>query len=827
LARTTIDYGIDLGTTNSCVAVLKGTETEIIKINGRYDLTPSAVWIDGKGRLYVGQNAKDRLVSDAKNAYSEFKLHMGTAHTVNFEAANRIMRPEELSAEVLKCLRAGVEKEKKENINAAVITVPAEFDLPENEATRKAAQLAGFSVTPLVLEPVAAALAYGFQSDSDRVFWLVYDMGGGTFDAAIINMRDGDIRIVNHGGVKHLGGKQIDWDIVNQILVPEITGKYSLANFEIGNKRWETAFAKLKEAAEEAKIQLSWDDSYQIMIDSLCKDDSGNVVSFEYEIERGQIETLVEPYVERSINICKKVMEEKRLDAGNIEKILLVGGPSHIPILRDMLSNRLEIPLEFGIDPLTVVARGAAVFAGTQRVGESFSPGTPAAGKYQIQLQYEPVGSDPEPQIGGRVIAESLAGLTIEFVELKSQWRSGKINLTPNGAFMTNLRAEKGRMNEFVIELRDSAGNSLDTVPDRITYIIGITPTNAILTHSVGVAQSNNEMDVFIGKGTALPAKSPRKVHYTTTRVQRGDSSTFLRIPVVEGGNLKRADRNRRIGNLEITGDKIKRDIPVGSEVEIIIEIDESRQTRAEAYIPVIDDILNISFVDDKKLPALDQLQKEIEQEKARLEKVSAQSKDLDSDKSEVILQRIRCEQTVQQMDKAITAARAGDQNAAHECRDLIHDLQTSIDEVEDNFEWPNLIEKAREEIEETRKILDEYGNSGERKQFEALENEVEKFIAAGDPDLLRRKVDELSRLKIRVLTGQIGFWIGYLQYLTERKSHMSDPVLAEHLFSQGARAINNNDPDELKRCVLRLIELLPKEEQEEAKGFGGTTISR
>ncbi len=192
MIRTTIDFGIDLGTTNSEIAVLRGTIADIIKNNLDNDITPSAVFIDKRGQMQVGQRAKNRLEdqSAADDVYIEVKRLMGSDHIYKFKTSGRTMRPEEVSAEILKSLRGDVQQRLGEDIEAAVITVPAAFEQKQCAATKKAGELAGFIQCPLLQEPVAAALAYGFQADVTKEFWLIYDFGGGTFDAAIMKAED-------------------------------------------------------------------------------------------------------------------------------------------------------------------------------------------------------------------------------------------------------------------------------------------------------------------------------------------------------------------------------------------------------------------------------------------------------------------------------------------------------------------------------------------------------------------------------------------------------------------------------------------------------------
>ncbi|MGH6952235.1 MAG: Hsp70 family protein, partial [Vitreimonas sp.] len=472
--------------------------------------------------------------------------------------------------------------------------MPAAFELPQCEATRRAAQQAGLASSPLLQEPAAAALAYGFQSESEKVFWLVYDFGGGTFDAAVVQVRDGAITVINHAGDNQLGGKLIDWEIVERLLIPAARGQARLTDFRRGNPKWASAIAKLKYHAEQAKIRVSRGEATEIVIDFLCHNDGGAPVSFEYEMKRADVERLAEPYIFRSINICRRALAEKRLGAGVIEKALLVGGPTLMPYLRERLADPREglgIPLEFGVDPMTVVARGAAIFAGTQRL-EGVAPAL-SAGQYAVELEYSPVGEDPEPLVGGRARpagAESLEGFTIEFVnaEARPPWRSGKIGLSPDGAFMTSLWAEKGRANHFLIELCDAAGVRRQSAPDRLSYTVGVVFTAPPLTHSVGVALADNEMEWLLLKGTPLPARRRAELR-TAVELRRGQAGHALRIPVMEGRN-QRADRNQHIGSLEVAADNIERDLPVGSEVEVTIEIDQSRLVRARAYIPLLDE---------------------------------------------------------------------------------------------------------------------------------------------------------------------------------------------------------------------------------------------
>lgn len=827
MSRATIDFGIDLGTTNSSIAVLKGIDTEVFKNNEGQEYTPSAVWIDKKGSIRVGRRAKEHFDGDPENIAVEFKGQMGTSNIFKFKASEREMKPEDLSAEVLKSLRGDVQQRTGEDITAAVITVPAAFDLPQCDATKKAAQLAGFTCSPLLQEPIAAALVYGFQSQSDRVFWLVYDFGGGTFDAAIINVRDGVIQVVNHGGDNQLGGKLIDWEIVDQLLAPALKKEYELKDFNRSNKKWRSTFAKLKKYAEEAKITLSRDNSTTITIDPLCQDEKGKWISFEYELSSSAIEPLIEPFVERSVNICKNVISEKHLGTGDIEKIILVGGPTLTPIFRELLYKRLEIALEYSVDPLTIVARGAAIFAGTQQLSKIISQPVSKT-KYSLIPEYKSIDTDPEPMVGGRVIApegKTTTGFCIEFIESKSQWRSGKIPLMANGAFKTNLSAEKNRPNEFLIELSDSTGKILEITPDRITYTMGISISSPPLTHSVGVALANNEMQVFISKGTSLKARCC-KFHRTTIDIKKGQSGTILRIPFVEGENTKRADRNKLIGYLEIPGDKVKSDVPVGSEVEITLVIDESRLCQTKAYIPILDEEYPKILDLNKITPGVKELSSEVEKEKERLKKVTSEANQNGEKEALAIIEDIQRENMIHDIDSALAAAKGGDTDASDRCYSRLLDLKKAIDKIEDILEWPIFVKEAQKIVNTARDTVKKYGKSDHRSLLKSLESDINLAIEKHDQDLLQHKINEVSALNVEILFEQPETWVGYFYYLATQKLKMNDQAVADQLIEQGNRAIINNDVETLKSSVRQLINLLPPVEQQKAReGYRGGTM--
>ncbi len=831
MGRSTIDFGIDLGTTNSEIAVLAGTTTRIIKTNENNEYTPSAVSFDKKGRLQVGEIARKQQISPDETERSDvrlkFKLEMGYPEPVKaFKVNGKQMTPEELSAEVLKTLRADAQREYEE-ITAAAISVPAAFEIPQCSATDRAAKLAGLSFSPLIQEPVAAALAYGFQTTSDRVFWMVYDLGGGTFDAAIMQVRDEQIQVVNHGGNNKLGGGLIDWEIVNQLLVPLVAREYNLS---ADDRRWKDVLPILKYHAEGAKISLSRKDETDIEIENLRVKD-GASTPFECELKRSDIERLAEPFIERSINLCKTVLEEASLSSSDIEKLILVGGSTKTPLLPDMLTKKLGIPLELRLDPLTVVAQGAAIFGGTQIIPEVSRRYLPlSTGQLKLELDFKPIGDEVEPSVGGRVVAlegQSLQGFTIEFVTSKTAWRSGKIEVGLNGTFISTVHAERDCRNEFLIELRDASGNLYKTEPDRFTYTIGITVSAQLLVNNIGIALADNQMLTFFEKNTPLPAKRRKTDLRTMLLVKSGDSGTLLRIPVVEGNNT-RADRNHPIGFLEVTGDNIRRDIPVGSPIEVTMAIDESRKPRVIAYVPILDEefewVFNAKYeeINEKDVTDL------VEKAKTRLEEIRNKNQQIVSTSADDILQQIETEHLVDEIDPSVDVIRQNDRESLDRRHRRRIDLDVKLDKIEELIAWPALVSEVETTIQEGRQLVQDYGDSQDNDDFSRLEEDARKAVASNNQDSLQQKVRNLSQLVMQVLMKQPGFWVAHFERLTgEYKDNMRDQAEAERLIAEGYRAINNEDVEGLRATVRKLYGLLPESIAEEVRGYRSTVMKQ
>ncbi len=829
MQRTTIDFGIDLGTTNSTIAVIDDIDAKVIPNKGGSGITPSAVWMDKRGSVHVGQEAKLRaLVEDQENADLEFKLRMGQGAGGKklFARSGREMLPEELSAEVLKSLKMDVQSSMGEEVRAAVITVPAAFENPQTNATQRAAELAGFGRSPLLLEPVAASLAYGFQSESDNVYWFVYDFGGGTFDAAVMRIRDGLIQVVNHDGNNFLGGKLLDWDIVTKRLIPAITGQFNLPDFRRGNPQWKGAIGKMKFHAEQAKIEVCRSRApHEIWIEGLCEDADGKPVDFAYTLTPQDVEEVSKPFIEKSLDLCRKTLKQTGLSGPNLERILMVGGTTLNPWVREAVQAELGSRVEYGIDPVTVVARGAAIFASTQPLQADKKRAVPV-GTWRIEIEHKPVGNIADPDIGGRVVApeeQKVEGFTVEFIDSKTQWRSGRIVLGAEGVFMTQLYAEKQRRHEYLIELCDATGTRIPTSPDRVTYTLGVIPEeNPPAAMTIGVGQANGKTKIYVKKGEKLPVRKSMD-HITTVPIRAGNAEDELRIPLLEGEH-ERAERNHSIGVMTILGTDIRRDLPAGSQIEITLIMDVSGQVRLQAYINLLDEDRDMTFDSESSRKNLAELRKEAQEQKKRLQSLREKAEKTGALKAKAALLRIEEQQLVSQVDSLAEAAES-DADAKQHLDRLLREFAAALDDVEGAVEWPNFLAKAEESKSDTEGVVEKHGEAGDRSRLRSLKQDLQHAIDAGDIELLRRCIEELDQLYFVVLNRQPGYHVGRFNSFVERAQSMRDTAQAEQIIAQGRRAINNNDVDALKAANRQLLSLLPKAAQDEEKhaNHGGT----
>lgn len=820
MRRTTIDFGIDLGTTNSSIAVADGQGAKIIPNKLGAGITSSAVWIDKRGNLHVGEEAKRRaLDDDPYNAAVEFKLRMGMSGDgieKHFVASDRLFSPETLSAEVLKSLRTDVRATMGEDVQAAVITVPAAFEQPATAATQSAAILAGITRCPLLLEPVAAALAYGFQSERENVYWLVYDFGGGTFDAAVMRLRDGLIHVENHDGDNQLGGKLLDWDIVTERLLPVALDQFDLPDFRRGNPRWESAFGRLKLIAERGKIDVCRTRAaVEIAFDNWCTDGRGRSIDFACTLTPDDIASLSRPYVRRTLNLCRKTLRGAGLEASAIERILMVGGSTLNPWIREAVQSELGGPVDHSIDPVTVVARGAAIFASTVELKASkdvvvVPGGDRAADTWLVQTEHNPVGNQQDPDIGGRIIAPAgrdPTGFTLEFVDVGTKWRSGRLTLGASGVFLTQLYAVTTGRHTYEVVLCDPAGTPVTTEPRLLAYTYMLNLPNAQpASQTIGVGLSNGNVAVYVKKGDSLPFAKAMD-HITTKTLRAGRRDDVLRIPLLEGEYM-RAVRNHGIGAIEITGADLERDLPAGSIVEVSVKMDESQQIRVHAFVRVFEIDFDVVFTPVSERQSLERLMREAADLRERLTTAREEAERIGIPATIEVLRRIDEEDLLETIRK-LTEAAANDPDSLGMLDRRLRELAALIDLLEDALRFPKLLDRARGVRADAEKVVEENGRESDRQLLKSLEVDFQKALELQNADMLRRNIQEYEALWWMVRDRDPAVHLARFDYCLARRDELTDPILAERLIEQGQRAARSNDIDTLKYVNKQLVPLL------------------
>lgn len=346
--------GIDLGTTNSCVAVMEGGEAVVIPNPEGARTTPSVVGFKKDGERIVGETAKRQAITNPDRTIISIKRHMGTNHKEKIDDNN--YTPQEISAMILQKLKADAEAYLGQPVTQAVITVPAYFNDSQRQATKDAGQIAGLEVLRIVNEPTAAALAYGLEKDGDETI-LVYDLGGGTFDVSILELGDGTFQVLATSGDNHLGGDDFDQKIIDW-LVAEFKKEQG-----VDLSKDKAAVQRLKDAAEKAKKELSGVLTTSISLPFITMVD-GVPQHLELNLTRAKFEELTADLVERTMGPTRQALSDSGLSIGEINKVVLVGGSTRIPAVQEAIKKLLGKEPHKGVNPDEVVALGAAIQAG-------------------------------------------------------------------------------------------------------------------------------------------------------------------------------------------------------------------------------------------------------------------------------------------------------------------------------------------------------------------------------------------------------------------------------------------------------------------------------
>lgn len=802
----TINYGIDLGTSNSCIAYAKEGKSELFKSEDGRDFIPSAVMFRD-GAFLVGEKVYRQYPRQHDRAAIRFKRAMGTNQTITLEGL-KPQRPEDLAAQVLIELKR-LASLRGHEVEHAVICTPAKFDAAQVDATNEAARLAGIHDPVLISEPMAASYGYGVTTEKQGT-WLVYDLGAGTFDAVVVQVRDGKMSILDIEGANRLGGSDMDRIIWEELVLPEIARQEKIT---IEHPALRAIAAGGSFAVEESKkllseVEQSSVESSQIIWGKFKLIINGEELENVIKLSRSAVEGKVEPLVDRTLAICRSLLVKHK----QVSEVLLIGGPTKMPIVRRKLLD-LGLPLNFSVDPMTAVATGAALYAGTVPVpqGKAINvpfPATAAPGQIALQLDYNPTTSDTEEPVLLRCV-DPRAGFA-EVTSASRNWTSGRIPLNAGGHVLT-VPIEQ-TTNTFVVRAFTATGSALNCEPAEFCIRKGVDveapPLPASLWLEVEDERGENKVraEMVIAKGTPLPATATKRVRTTKELVRGGSNAVSLKLYEGESKVLR---ANVLIRWLPLNGDSIPRKLPAGTEIEVRVKVDASRRVIAEAYIPAADESYDLPKCGERR-DVTNPHQLEYRR-LALARQVEALEEDSSNPDVKVKLELCRRQLWSEDILKTIRAAKSGDRDAA----DAHERVDEALREVEERLVL--LTEKEQEHIlpNEWRKVCrranhalaTEWATVQDREHCTAIQERGDSSLQRTRWGALQEASREMGQLVFNIEQRDPEFWRAIADELDDEPECYTNPEEARIALARLARP---RSLDELKADVVRLVKLLP-----------------
>jgi len=806
MARLKIDFGIDLGTTNSAIAVMDEGKVKMHRTDTQRDTMPSCVMVTKKGFL-VGDKAFAQLSKDKKksssdpdfvsNIFIEFKRTMG--NSVKYKTDEKIgveLSSEELSAEVLKTLKSYVDDE---SVKSAIITIPAAFEMNQINATKKAAELAGIEYVELVQEPYAAAIAYGVESANKNGFWLVFDFGGGTFDSALVKVSDGIIKVVDTEGDNFLGGKNLDEAIVDNIFIPYLKERFAIDSI-IENQEKFTAFKEMwKPLAEDAKNQLSYKEEYPILTnlyDEYGEDDEGEEFEIDLTISREQLKEVIEPFVQKAIDYCKVLLKRNNLDGNSLGELILVGGPTLSPIVREMLEAQIKKP-NTSVDPMTVVAKGAAIYAST--INSAVENENADASKVQLHIDYDSMVASDETF----VTVKTKDADRIVFAEIArgdDAFKSEKVELNNIGEVI-ELHIKSGERNFFTVLLYDEKGNKLECEPNKFSIQPDMVVEGATLTHAICIEvydKKTKRKVLKAVKGLEKEKRLPASGVFNglTTRKQiRPGMDDFIDIPIYQGIPDTKAINNNHVTTVRVTGDDVPSLLAEGSTADLTLNFSKGSDFTGK-----------INFIDiDFEMPLeINSNESEVTKEwiAEQIKETENSLRNIDSPRSSEFEEKLNKVKNI--FDSKNTEA------GRLETRSELQKVAREIEQVEKLNEWPNLEETLKEEFYRLEKANNDLGNEKTTQLVNQFRSQLDEVIRAKDVKLGNVLLEEISGFFVQLtLIYQL---VGFIRQHNDNFNsyNWKDSGRARTLLNKGLQVISENPTtDELHPIVIAVIDCM------------------
>ncbi len=828
--ENTINFGIDLGTTNSAIA--KFIKGEVIIFSNPQDYgrntLPSVVSYK-KDKIIIGNKAKEFLEKDPKSVVGVFKRKMGTAESFKIKSINESKTPIELSAQVLKELKTFVNT--GDTLDAVVVTIPASFDTIQSNATKEAGIQAGFKQVVLLQEPIAASLAYANMKKEREMKdgqWLVYDLGGGTFDVALIQIKDGEMKVLDHEGDNFLGGADFDQMIIEKFVIPKICEEYNFTNLEDEMKsasgKFNAKYYVLLRRAEEAKITLSSKTSAEIVVDGF-EDEDGNEIDMEITITRSEFNDLIKSNIDGTIEMIKQILTRNSLKPSDLQFNLMVGGSTYIPYVRSRVEEVLQIPVNCEIDPTTAVAVGAAYYAAT-KPKELEKSAEKKQTSISIKTSYNKASKEKDELFSARVKGKT-DGLSYRITRQDGGFDSGLKKLTER--ISEDLPLVDGAFNFFSFVVYDSENNIIETdiEPIGINSGFGISgqpiPEDICLEVDDYDNPGKTRLKPIFFKNSILPLRSQAISFPLNKGLIKGNDDDFIYINVLEGSHLALPEANKGIGFMEIRGTQIKRDIAKGSDIEITISISESRDITISVYLNMADQEFKQTFNPKERHTPVEFLKEQVEELSEKLDLEIEEATEKEDFETAGVLSKLKKEmESVSDETEGLTSDDVTDKR--YQLEDKKRKIAQEIDSATKNKRIQQVKAHYFETKDECEKMLDENGNDNERKTFNDIVAQESAFFATNSPLKIQEKSDELHSIISRIRWRTPDFLVGIFKWCRDNQTRMNDQVQAKSLVDAGAFAIESRNWERLAEINSGLLNLLPRGAEKEATtriGFG------
>lgn len=816
-----INFGIDLGTTNSLIAKFEKGQVEVFKNpNGFKESLPSVVAFRND-RILVGDQARTYAEKDPKGVASRFKRKMGTTETIKLTGGSKT--PVELSAFVLKELKNFVHS--GERVESAVITIPASFDTVQSNATKEAGLAAGFKQVLLLQEPIAASLAYANKEkglDLRNSQWMVYDLGGGTFDVALVKIVEGELTVVDHEGDNYLGGSDFDASLVEKVIVPEICrrGTFTdlLTQMKSEKGKYNKLWYRLLHAAEAAKIELSTKTSAEIDLGMVSlEDEEGDPIDSLLTVTRSEFEEVVKPAIDGTVEMMRKILTRNSLRPEDLKFILMVGGGAYIPFVRKRVEEVMGISVNTSIDPTNAIAVGAAYFAGTKEFKEG--TGKTAVPKNNRQLKIRTVYNRNTQETEETFTAKLEGDVSGLFYRIHSDDGSFDSGLNAlSSRISEDLPLREGAFNLFTFGIFDGGNNPVDVGFNSIQIAQGrysvagqMLPEDICLVVD-DVANKDTRLKRVFAKNGVLPAKGKASVEVGKTVIKGSDGE--ISIMVVEGPSERHSSTNKPIGILLITGSQINRDLIRGTEVDLTIEVSESRDVTISAYLNGTGQEFSQVFKGtdrqvDTRMLASDVLSLE--------SKIQDEIQEASSNGNHDSAQGL--ERLLSQVQGLISEVGSLAPDDVTDDRFKLEDRKRKI--AQDVFELTasKRVDAAKIAYAEAKEavgaLVSESGNDRERHLYREIVAREQTIINSTNPERIETVTGELERVRWNILMRMPDFLVEMFEHLIRNRASMNDQVQAKQLIEVGRNHISNQAWDDLKQVNGRLWDLMPSDARE------------